>query len=218
MTLSIGILISGRHGRGSNMKAIVDACLQNKIQGQVSVILGNFADSPALDRAAELGIPAVTVPSPSKTSGPEADAEYGRAIVAELERYNVGLICLAGYIRKAPSELIARYPGRIMNIHNALIPAFCGKGMYGMHVHQAAIDYGVKLSGCTVHFVDEGYDTGPIILQSAVPVQEGDTAEDLSARVLVAEHDTYWRAVALFAENRLRIEGRKVHILPAGSL
>jgi formyltetrahydrofolate-dependent phosphoribosylglycinamide formyltransferase len=214
MTLSIGILISGRHGRGSNMKAIIDACRQNKVQGQVSVVIGNFADSPALERAAELGVPAVTIPSPSKTSG--SDAQYGLALAAELDRHNVGLVCLAGYIRKVPSELIARYPGRIMNIHNALIPAFCGKGMYGMHVHQAAIDYGVKLSGCTVHFVDDGYDTGPIILQSAIPVQDSDTAEDLSARVLVAEHDTYWRAIALFSENRLRIEGRKVRILPAG--
>ena len=214
MTLRIGILISGRHGRGSNMKAIVDACADGRINGSAIVVAGNFAGSPALERAREMGQETIVVASPRKDEGPGAEARYGARLASALMPFALDLVCLAGYVRKVPAQLIAQYPGRIMNIHNALIPAFCGQGMYGMHVHQAAVDYGVKVSGCTVHFVDEGYDTGPIIVQSTVPVLDTDSAEDLSARVLAAEHGTYWRAVSLFAEDRLRIEGRKVVILP----
>jgi len=214
MTLRIGILISGKHGRGSNAQAIVNACADGRIAGSAIVLVGNFAESPALERARELGLETIVVKSPKQDAGPEAETQYGMRLAAALEPFGLDLVCLAGYIRRIPPELIAQYPGRIMNIHNALIPAFCGQGMYGMHVHQAAVDYGVKVSGCTVHFVDEGYDTGPIILQSTVPVFDTDSAHDLSSRVLVAEHDTYWRAVSLFAEDRLRIEGRKVAILP----
>jgi phosphoribosylglycinamide formyltransferase-1 len=129
-----------------------------------------------------LGIPIATVKSPSASAEPQASEIYGKTLLGVLRSHGVELVCLAGYIRKIPREVINEFPGRIMNIHNALIPSFCGKGMYGMNVHQAAVDYGVKVSGCTVHFVDEGYDTGPIIMQSTVPVYAEDTAEDVSAR------------------------------------
>ena len=199
------------------MKSIADACADGRIDGRIAVVVGNFADSPALARAAELGIPIATVKSPSASAEPHASEIYGKTLLDVLQSHGVELVCLAGYIRKIPGEVIEQFPGRIMNIHNALIPSFCGKGMYGMNVHQAAVDYGVKVSGCTVHFVDEGYDTGPIIMQSTVPVYAEDTAEDVSARVLVAEHDTYWRAINLFAQGRLKIDGRKVSIANAGS-
>ncbi len=117
-------------------------------------------------------------------------------------------------MRVLPSQVVDAYRWRIMNIHPALIPLFCGKGMYGEHVHQAALDYGVKVSGCTVHFVDEEYDTGPIILQKPVPVEERDTAETLAARILPHEHKAYPEAIQLFAEGRLHVEGRRVHVLP----
>lgn len=139
---------------------------------------------------------------------------YGKAILGVLAENKIDLLCLAGYMRILPSNVVRAYRWRIMNIHPALIPMFCGKGMYGEHVHRAALDYGVKVSGCTVHFVDEEYDTGPIILQKVVPVEEGDTPETLAARVLVQEHKAYPEAIQLFAEGRLSIEGRVVHIHP----
>jgi len=123
-------------------------------------------------------------------------------------------VCLAGYMRKLSPLVISEYRWRIMNVHPALIPSFCGQGMYGHHVHEAVLGYGVKLSGVTVHFVDEGYDTGPIILQEAVPVEDGDTPDTLAARILPREHANYTRAIQLFAEGRLRVEGRWVRILP----
>ena len=122
------------------------------------------------------------------------------------------MICLAGYMRKVPESVLTAYAGRLMNIHAALLPSFGGQGMFGHHIHEAVLAYGAKVSGCTVHFVDAGYDTGPIILQSVVPVEEDDTPETLAARVLVAEHQTYPEAVALFASGRLTVEGRRVRI------
>jgi formyltetrahydrofolate-dependent phosphoribosylglycinamide formyltransferase len=212
MSIRIAILISGRHGRGSNMQAIVDACRDGRIDGEIVLVIGNY-DSPALDRAREQGLPTVRVASPKPDAAPEAQSAYGAALLAALEPVRPDLICLAGYLLKVPDGVLTRFPGRIMNIHNGLLPAFGGQGMYGGRVHQAVLDYGAKISGCTVHFIDQTYDTGPVILQTAVPVLEDDTADTLAARVLVAEHDTYWRAVALFAAGRLRMEGRRVRIL-----
>ena len=117
-------------------------------------------------------------------------------------------------MRKLGAKVIKEYQNRIMNIHPALIPSFCGKGMYGHHVHEAAIDQGVKFSGCTVHFVDGEYDTGPIILQTIVPVEDNDTPQTLAARILVEEHKTYVKAISLFAQGRLKVEGRRVRIFP----
>lgn len=211
----IAILLSGRHGGGSNMQAIAAACADERIAGQIARVVGNHAESPALARAREMRIQTIVAPSPRESSAPDAEEAYGAALLRVIDEAKPDLICLAGYIRKVPDSIVAAYPGRIMNIHNALLPAFGGRGMFGLHVHQAALDYGVKVSGCTVHFVDESYDTGPIILQSVVPVEDDDTAETLAARVLVAEHKAFPRAIGLFCDGRLRIEGRRVHISEA---
>ena len=145
-------------------------------------------------------------------SSRHSEENYADALLTTLREAQTDLICLAGFMRKVPDAVVSAYAGRIMNIHAALLPAFGGKGMYGLHAHQAVLDYGAKVSGCTVHFVDESYDTGPIILQTPVPVEEDDTAETLAARVLAAEHEAYPRAVALFAQGRLIVQGRRVRI------
>lgn len=188
------------------MQAIAQACEDGRIDGKVVGVIGNFADSPALAHAREIGLAASVVPSRKD------EAAYGADLMAYLREVQPDLICLAGFMRKVPDAVLAAYAGRIMNIHAALLPAFGGKGMYGHHIHQAVLDYGAKVSGCTVHFVDAEYDTGPIILQSVVPVQDDDTPGTLAARVLVAEHQTYPQAVALFAQGRLRLDGRRVRI------
>lgn len=208
--INIAVMVSA-HGRGSNLQAIIDACKEGRIDGQVAVVIGTKADAPAMDRARNAGIPAVEV----RAKAFATDAEYAARLLEVLAEHEADLMCLAGYMRVLPSEVVSAYRWRIMNIHPALIPLFCGKGMYGERVHQAALDYGVKVSGCTVHFVDEEYDTGPIILQKAVPVEEGDTWETLAARILIQEHKAYPEAIQLFAEGRLRVEGRVVHVLPA---
>ena len=207
--INIAVMVSG-HGRGSNLQAIIDACKEGRIDGQVAVVIGTKADAPAMDRVRNAGIPAVEI----RPKAFAADAEYAARLLEVFAEHEADLVCLAGYMRVLPSEVVSACRWRIMNIHPALIPLFCGKGMYGERVHQAALDYGVKVSGCTVHFVDEEYDTGPIILQKTVPVEEGDTAETLAARILVQEHKAYPEAIQLFAEGRLSVEGRVVHILP----
>ena len=209
MSLRIAILLSGRHGRGSNMQAIADACLSGQITGTVALVIGNHPDSPALARAAEMDLPTLSL------SSRQDEDTYAQALMTALADAQIGLICLAGYMRKVPDAVVTAYRGRVMNIHAALLPAFGGTGMYGIRTHQAVLDYGAKVSGCTVHFVDEHYDTGPIIWQSVVPVEENDTAEILAARVLTAEHDAYPRAVALFAQGRLALDGRRVRISPS---
>ncbi len=188
------------------MAAIAQACTDGRVDGRVTGVLSNFGDSPALTRAREMGLSAWAV------SSRQEETAYADALEAALWRTEADLVCLAGYMRKVPDEIVRAYAGRLMNVHAALLPAFGGKGMYGLHAHQAVLDYGAKVSGCTVHFVDESYDTGPIILQTPVPVEEDDTAETLAARVLAAEHKAYPQAVALFAEGRLTIEGRRVRI------
>jgi formyltetrahydrofolate-dependent phosphoribosylglycinamide formyltransferase len=207
--INIAVLVSG-HGRGSNLQAIIDACKEGRITGRVAVVIGTKGDAPAMDRARDNGIQAVEV-SPKAF---DSDEKYAARLLEVLAENKSDLICLAGYMRVLPSQVISAYRHRVMNIHPALIPLFCGKGMYGERVHQAAVDCGVKVSGCTVHFVDEEYDTGPIIIQKVVPVEEGDTAETLAARVLIKEHKAYPEAIQLFAEGRLRVEGRIVRVLP----
>lgn len=206
MSVRIAILLSGRHGRGSNMQAIAQACASGRIAGEAALVVGNFAQSPALARASEMGLQTLTL------SSKQAEETYAQALLTALADARIDLICLAGYMRKIPDAVVSTYRDRLMNIHAALLPAFGGQGMYGPRIHEAVLEYGAKVSGCTVHFVDEGYDTGPIICQSAVPVEEGDTPETLAARVLTAEHETYPRAVALFAAGRLSVEGRRVRI------
>ncbi len=211
--IQIAVLLSGAHGRGSNMESLARACRDGQIDGEICLVAGNFAASPALARARDLGLPTRVVPSPAKDAPESQEDDYGARLLSVLRAAHPDLVCLAGYIRRVPSPVVAAYAGRMMNMHNALLPSFGGRGMYGLHVHQAALDMGVKLSGCTVHFVDEQYDTGPIILQKAVPVEDDDTAQTLAARVLTAEHEAFPEAVALFAQGRLRVEGRRVRVL-----
>jgi formyltetrahydrofolate-dependent phosphoribosylglycinamide formyltransferase len=162
-----------------------------------------------MERARCAAVPTVVV-SPRKYPD---DADYGAVLLRTLGAHRVDLICLAGYMRLLPPAVVATFAGRIMNTHPALLPLFGGPGMYGERVHEAVIASGMKVSGCTVHFVDDQYDHGPIILQTPVLIEESDTAADLAARVLPQEHGTYVRAIRLFAEGRLRIEGNRVRVL-----
>jgi len=199
--LRVGVLASGR---GSNLQAIIDACSIGEAPAQVTVVVSDRAEAYALDRARQHGIPAVHI-HPSYYGTKE---EYEHRIVLEMREYGVELVCLAGYMRLVGGVLLDSFPDRIMNIHPALLPSF-----KGLHGQRQALEYGVKISGCTVHFVDGGMDTGPIIIQAAVPVLSGDSEEDLSSRILEQEHIIYPQAVKLFAEGRLRIDGKKVHVL-----
>jgi phosphoribosylglycinamide formyltransferase-1 len=208
--LSIAAMVSAQ-GRGSNLAALLDACHAGQINGQVSVVIGTRTEAPALDRARSAGVP-VAVVSPRKYEQDEAG--YARVLLRLLDKYDVRLICLAGYMRKLPSAVVSAFPGAIMNVHPALLPFFGGQGMYGENVHRAVLASGMKVTGCTIHFVDEQYDTGPIIVQNVAPVLEDDTTASLAKRVLDEEHAAYVRAVQLFAEGRLRIEGKRVCVLP----
>lgn len=206
--IRIAVMVSGQ-GRGSNMQAIIDACSSGKINGQVALVLGVKDDAPAMERARTAGVKTVAISPKSFPS----DAEYDDAVLAALQDNKIDLVCLAGYMRVLGQNIVDAYRGRIMNVHPALVPSFCGKGLYGHHVHEAVIARGVKVTGVTVHFVDEDYDTGPIILQTVVPVQPEDTPDTIAARVLTQEHKTYTDAIALFAEGRLEIVDRKVRIV-----
>ena len=191
------------------MQAIIDACKSGKINGEVALVLGVNEDAPAMERARGQGIPTSAI-SPKAYDSTDV---YDEAVFQALQAANIGLICLAGYMRILGQKIVDAYRNRIMNVHPALIPSFCGKGMYGHHVHEAVIARGVKFTGATVHLVDEEYDTGPIVLQRIVPVEETDTPDSIAAKVLIEEHLAYTDAVALFAQGRLRVVGRKVSIL-----
>jgi len=210
--LQIGVLV-GSHGRGTNLQAILDACAAPDGPGEVRLVIGSREGAPALERARAAGTP-VAIVSPRRYAGDDA---YGAALLAALLDRGVDFICLAGYMRLLPAVVVRRFWPRILNTHPALLPFFGGEGMYGEHVHRAVLDSGMKVSGCTVHIVDEQYDHGPIVAQEAVPVEEDDTPETLAARVLPAEHRTYVRALRLFAEGRVRVEGHRTVIAPPGS-
>jgi len=196
----LGILISGR---GSNMNALAEACQDGRIPAEVRLVLSNVPGAPGLQRAAALGIETLVIETRRGRRREEHDLEMASA----LEKRGVSLVCLAGYMRLLSSAFVRKFPSRIMNIHPALLPAFPG-----LHAQRQALEAGVRYSGATVHFVDEGLDTGPIILQSVVPVLQDDTEESLSERILKEEHGLYPEAARLFFEERLRIEGRQVRI------
>jgi len=196
------------------MQAIIDTCRSGKINGEVALVLGVRDDAPAMERARAAGVKTLAIPPKSF----QTDQGYNDAVLAALVENRIDLICLAGYMRVLGQNVVDAYRGRIMNVHPALVPSFCGKGMYGHHVHEAVIERGVKFTGVTVHLVDEEYDHGPIVLQTVVPVEQDDTPDTLAARVLTHEHATYTDAIALFAAGRLKIAGRKVRILPEGGI
>jgi len=196
----IGVLISGR---GSNMEALARACERSEIGARVVLVVSNEPSAPGLERAAALGIETAVVDHRRSRSREEHDRKLAELIDAR----GCDLICLAGYMRLLSPWFVARYPNRIMNVHPALLPAFPG-----VDAQSAALAHGVKVTGATVHFVDEDLDHGPIVLQKAVPVRDDDTAESLASRILVEEHALYPEAVRLFFEGRLRVEGRVVRI------
>jgi len=207
--LRLGALASGG---GTNLQTIIDNCASGKLDAEVVVVISDV-ECGALERARKAGIPAQHIDRRDKQRYPTREA-FDRAVLDCLQAPAVALVCLAGYLRVMTPHLVDAFAGRMMNIHPALLPAFGGHGMWGHHVHQAVLDYGCKLSGCTVHFVWLETDGGPIILQRPVPVEEDDTPDTLAARILPHEHALYSEAIQLFAEGRLRIEGRRVRILP----
>lgn len=198
--LNLGVLISGR---GSNLQAIIDASEGGKIPAKVAVVISNDPNAGGLERAKKHNIPAVVF-EPKKFKDKNT---YELEIVKELQKHNVGLVCLAGYMRIVGQVLLEHFPQKIINIHPSLLPSFPG-----LHAQKQALGHGVTVTGCTVHFVDEGCDTGPIIIQSAVPVKENDTEETLSERILQQEHHIYPLAIEFIAKDKLKIEGRKVKL------
>ena len=200
--LKICVLASGR---GSNFKALAEACLDDDYPAEIALLVTDNPDAGALSTAESLGIRSVVVDcGPKKGS---MSRESSERIAALCKENDVGLVCLAGFMRIVKGALLDEYEGRMINIHPALLPSF-----KGLHGQAQALEYGVRYSGCTVHFVDKGVDTGPIILQSVVPVEQDDTAEALSERILREEHRIYPEAVRLIAEGKVRIEGRRVFL------
>ena len=198
----LGILVSGR---GSNLQAFVDAINSDRLVAKIGVVIADNPEANALRRVAGLNIPTAVVERKNYATKQAFEA----AIIEQLDLHHVELVLLAGFMRILSPQFINRFPARIMNIHPALLPAFPG-----LNAQQQALDYGVKVSGATVHFVDEGMDSGPIILQEAVPMEEDDNLTTLSERILHLEHRLYVRAVRLYCEDRIHIAGRAVKILP----
>ena len=202
----IAVLVSGR---GSNLQAIIDNIEKDLLSSEIAVVISDQADAYALERARKHGIPAVTV---SAKGYKDRREEYDALLVKEMRERNIDLVCLAGFMRIITPVLLRAFPSRVLNIHPSLLPAFPG-----LHVQKKALKHGVKFSGCTVHFVDEGMDTGPIIIQAVVPILDGDTEDSLSERILKQEHRIYSRAIQLFAEGRLKVEGRRVLVSDGGN-
>jgi len=193
----IGILISGR---GSNFVAIADHVAAGDLEAEIAVVISNRPEAPGLELARRRGLCAVCIPS----KGLDREA-YDRMLIEELRNRGVEIVCLAGFMRLLSAAFIREYPNRILNIHPSLLPAFPG-----LDAQRQALEHGVRVAGCTVHFVDEYLDAGPIVLQAPVPVLDGDTAETLSARILKEEHRIYSEALGIVVGGRYRIEGRRV--------
>ncbi len=196
--IRLGVLVSGR---GSNLQAIIDASESRQIDAAVAIVISDVPDAYALDRARNHRIKAAFV----DPKGFDTREGFDAAMIDLLRKHEIDLVCLAGFMRILSPHFVSEFRNRVMNIHPALLPAFPG-----LHVQRKALRHGTKFSGCTVHFVDEGTDTGPIIIQAVVPVLDDDTEESLSARILRYEHRIYPRAIQLFAEGRLEVRGRRV--------
>ena len=197
----LGVLCSGR---GTNLESIIKAAKSGQIAAPIGVVLSDKPDAKALKRAEREGIPNFCV----NRKEYETKKDFEEALIKKLREHGATLVILAGFMRILSPYFVGEYSGRIMNIHPSLLPSFGGA-----HAHRDVLAYGAKVSGCTIHFVDEGMDSGPIILQTAVPVMEGDDEDTLAARVLEQEHILYPRAIELFLKGKLKIEGRKVRIL-----
>jgi phosphoribosylglycinamide formyltransferase-1 len=201
--LRVAVLLSGA---GTSLENLLECSEAGTVPAEVVLVIASKAAAGGLERARRRGIPALAIP---RREHPDV-GDFNDAIHAELARHEIDLIVLLGFL--SPFETRGRFEGHVLNVHPALIPAFCGKGFYGRRVHEAVLEAGVKVSGATVHFADDHYDEGPIILQEAVPVLEDDTPESLAARVQAAERRLVPEAVRLFAEGRLTVDGRRVHI------
>lgn len=195
--LQVAVLVSGK---GSNLEAVINACQKKQIQAKVCVVISNKKEALALQKAKKAAIPAEYIPDPKSSK-----EEFEQKLINCIKQHQVELVVLAGFMKIISPFFIKQFPNKIINIHPSLLPAFPG-----LHAQKQAFDYGVKISGATVHFVDSGCDTGPIILQETVPVLADDTLESLSARILVKEHQILPKAIDLIAKNKVRIEGRKV--------
>ena len=202
--LRVAVLASGR---GSNLQAVIDAIEAGQVPAQVVCVISNKRDAVALERARKHGIKDLFVDPKPFAGRPDSREAYDHVLLEILQQHEVELVLLAGYMKIVTAVLVNAYANRMMNIHPSLLPSFPG-----LDVQKKAIDWGCKLAGCTVHFVTEGVDEGPIIIQAAVPILDDDTHETLAARILVQEHKIYPRAVQLFVEERLRVEGRRVFI------
>ena len=198
--LAVGVLASGR---GSNLQAIIDACERGDLQAEVKIVISDQQDAYALERAKKHGINAYFV---DIKNYPDKNA-YEARVVELLQQHDVQLVCLAGYMRLAGATLLKAFSMQIINIHPSLLPVFPG-----LHAPHQAVEYGVKIAGCTVHFVDAGMDTGPVILQTAVPVLDDDAGDTLAERILEQEHLIYPQAITLYAEGKLKVQGRRVKI------
>lgn len=201
--VKIGVLISGG---GTNLQSIIDNIESNNINGQIEVVISNRKLAYGLERAKKHNIDAIYINSKEYSD----QESFNDSIIEELEKRDVELVILAGYLKILSKKFIQKYKNRIINIHPSLIPSFCGMGYYGLKVHEAAIEYGVKVSGATVHFVDEKADTGPIILQDTVKIDECDTAESLQQKVLKIEHKILPLAVKYYCDGKIKVNGRKV--------
>ena len=194
-------------GRGSNLQAVIDAIDAGTVQAKIVAVISNKQEAPALERAHQHGLSGLFVDPKPYAGRPDSREAYDRELLDVLRRHDVELVLLAGYMKIVTRVLVEAFGNRMMNIHPSLLPSFPG-----LDVQKKAIEWGCKLAGCTVHFVTEGVDEGPIILQAAVPILDEDTPDTLAARILQQEHKIYPRAVQLFAEGRLRVEGRRVFI------
>lgn len=195
-------------GRGSNFEALLRKIAEDKIPARIAAVISNNGDAGALQTARENNIPAYYIERGQFVKG----QEFADALDEIFDRHHINFVVLAGYIRKVPPRVLRRFPNQVLNIHPALLPKYGGKGMYGSRVHEAILESGDKVSGATIHIVDEEYDRGPIVLQREVPVLPNDTPELLAARVLEVEHRIYAEAVKLFAEDRIRVDMGKAII------
>lgn len=193
-------------GGGSNFQSLIDKKEEGKLHVDFCILIGNNSKAKAFERALNHGIPTLHL-APSHF---DSEQKYTEKLLDELESYKTDLIVLAGYMKMIPISVVNKYRNRIINIHPGLLPAFGGKGMYGSRVHQAVLDYGAKVSGISIHFVDEQYDHGPVILQETTRVLDDDSADTLAARVLKLEHANYWRVVEAIAQGKITVANRKV--------
>jgi len=203
--MKLAVFVSGR---GTNLLNIINKINDGFLRSEIALVISNH-DCEAIESSMRAGIQSVIV-DPKDFPG---EVEFGNSLLRTLNEARVDLIVLAGYLKKIPDAVVSKFKNKILNIHPALLPSFGGKGMYGMKVHQAVIDYGCKVSGATVHLVDAEYDRGPVVLQRCVPVDSGDTPEDLAAKIHQLEYQLLPEAIELFENNKVKVEGRKVQIL-----